>query len=94
MDMKLLLLGCLRYIGQAWTLDDISEANGILISTNRLFLLRFIEYGSLFLYKKWVIDSKINRNVNKQESIFRMAGFNGCISLSDGTHIPMLKCYQ
>ena len=66
MNVKLLLLGCLRYIGQAWTLDDISEANGISISTNRLFLLRFIEYGSSVLYKKWVIGSTINRYVNDQ----------------------------
>ena len=94
MNVGFLLLGCLRYIGRAWTLDDICEANGISISTNRLFLLSFIEYGSSVLYKKWVIDSTINRNVNEQESIFRMAGFNGCIGSSDGTHIPMLKCSQ
>ena len=28
-NRKLLLLGVLRYIGRAWTLDDIAEANGI-----------------------------------------------------------------
>ena len=31
MDIKLLLLCCLRYIGRAWTYDDIYEANGISI---------------------------------------------------------------
>ena len=50
--MKLLLLGCMRYIGRAWTLDDVSEANGISIYTNRDFILSFIEYGSTVLYKK------------------------------------------
>ena len=94
MDIKLLLLGCLRYIGRAWTYDDIYEANGISISTNRQFILRFIKYGSTVLYKKWVIDARISRNLNEQESLFKQAGFNGCIGSSDATHVPMLKCSQ
>ena len=93
-NIKLLLLGCLRYIGRAWTYDDIYEANGISVGTNREFILCFIEYGSTVLYKKWVIDSRVNRNVDEMESIFKQAGFNGCIGSSDGTHIPMLKCTQ
>jgi hypothetical protein len=94
MDIKLLLLGCLRYIGRAWTYDDIYEANGISISTNRQFIFCFIKYGSTVLYKKWVIDSRISRNLNEQESLFRQAGFNGCTGSSDATHVPMLKCSQ
>ena len=94
MNIKLLLLGCLRYIGRAWTYDDIHEANGISICTNRQFLICFINYGSTVLYKKWVIESRICRNLNEQESVFRQAGFNGCIGSSDGTHVPMLKCSQ
>ena len=94
MDIKLLLLGCLRYIGRAWTYDDIYEANGISISTNRQFIFCLINYGSTVLYKKWVIDSRISRNLNEQESLFRQGGFNGCIGSSDATHVPMLKCSQ
>ena len=90
MNVKLLLLGCLRYIGRSWTLDDICESNGISVGTNRLFLLTVIEWGSTVLYKKWVIDNTKNRDVNEQESIFRLAGFNGCIGSSDGAHIAML----
>ena len=55
-NIKLLVLGCLRYIGRAWTLDDIYEANGISIDTNRIFLKFFIEYGSTMLYQKWVLE--------------------------------------
>ena len=51
MNVKLLLLGCLRYIGRGWTLDDICESNGISVGINRLFLLTFIEWGSTVLYK-------------------------------------------
>ena len=94
MNLKLLLLGCLRYIGRAWTYDDIYEANGISIGTNRQFIFCFINYGSTVLYKKWVVDSRVNRNLNEQESVFKQAGFNGCIGSSDGTHVPMLKCSQ
>ena len=93
-NIKLLLLGCMRYIGRAWTLDDVSEANGISIYTNRDFIISFIEYGSTVLYKKWVLDTNINIDIEKQESVFKMAGFDGCIGSSDGTHIPMLNCAQ
>ena len=75
-DIKLLLLGSLRYIGRSWTLDDISEANGISINTNDSFLKAFIKYGSTTLYKKWVLDQTIEIPVYEQESIFRQAGFN------------------
>ena len=37
-NMKLLLLGYLRYIGRLWTLDDLSEANCISIDVNHNFI--------------------------------------------------------
>ena len=55
-NIKLLLLGSLRYIGRSWTFDDISEANGISREVNRIFFLSFIEYGSSVMFKKHVID--------------------------------------
>ena len=84
----------MQYIGRAWTLDALCEANGISINVNWDFLLCFIEYGSTILYKKWVLDPNLNTDIREQESVFKMAGFDGCIGLSDGTHIPMLKCSQ
>ena len=93
-NLDLLLLGALRYIGRAWTLDDVCEANGISIDTNSVFLYRFMEYGSTVLYKKWVLEPSITNSVEYQEKFFRLAGFNGCIGSSDATHIPMLKCPQ
>ena len=44
------------------------------------------------LYRKWVLDPTLNRDVSEQERIFQQAGFDGCIGSSDATHIPMLKC--
>ena len=49
-NIKLILLGVFRYIGRAWTYDDICEANGISIDTNREFMDHFLEYGSTVLY--------------------------------------------
>ena len=74
MNVKLPPLGCLRYIGRAWTLDNICESNGISVGTNRLFLLTFIEWGRTILYKKWVIDNTINRDVNEFAHLIRPYG--------------------
>ena len=93
-NTKLLLLGSLRYIGRAWTLDDISEANGISSDVNNVFLKCFIEYGSTVLYKKHVLNPTKLIHVSNREKLFRLAGFNGCIGSSDATHIPMLRCPQ
>ena len=93
-SIKLLIFGCMRYIGRVWTYDDVSEANGISINVNRNFLSCFIDYGSTVLYKKWVLDTNMNTDVREQESIFKLADFDGYICSSDGTHIPMLKCSQ
>ena len=91
-DIKLLLLGALRYIGRAWTFDDVAEANGISIDTNREFVYLFLEYGSTVLYKKYVIDEFSTVSVKEKESLFRLAGFNGCIGSCDATHVAMLSC--
>ena len=91
-NFKLMLLGCLRYLGRAWTFDDVCEANGISADTNREFFNVFIEYGSTVMYQKYVLQPTIQQGVTEQEKIFALAGFNGCIGSSDATHIPMLKC--
>ena len=55
-NLKLLLLGSLRYLGRSWTFDDLEEANGISREVNRIFFIAFIEYGSTVMYKRYVID--------------------------------------
>ena len=91
-DLRLMLLGFLRYIGRGWTLDDVSEANGISREVNRIFLKTFIKYGSTVLYRKWVLEPTRETHVSNQEQLFRAAGFNGCIGSVDATHVPMLSC--
>ena len=91
-NMKLLLLGALRYIGRGWTLDDLHEANGISVDVNDYFLKCFIEYGSSVLYKKHVVHPSISIHVSEREKLFKLASLNGCIGSTDATHIPMLSC--
>ena len=47
-NLKLLLLGFLRYIGRAWTLDDVEEANGISREVNRFFCMHFWNMAARF----------------------------------------------
>ena len=91
-NLKLLILGSLRYLGRSWTFDDIYEAPGISREVNRNFFTAFIEYGSTVMYKKHVIDVARSIDIANHEEIFRMAGMNGCIGSSDATHVIMLKC--
>ena len=40
------------------------------------------------------MDTNVNTDVKIQESVFKLAGYDGCIGSSDTTHIPMLKFSQ
>ena len=91
-NLKLLLLGSLRYIGRSWTFDDIYEANGISREVNRNFFAAFIDYGSSVMYKKYVIDVAASIDIANHEKLFSLAGMPGCIGSGDGTHIIMLNC--
>ena len=91
-DIRLLLLGTLRYIGHVWTLADLEEANGYSRETIQKFLSIFLVYGSIILYQKWTIDPLANREIDDLEKLFRMAGCNDYIGSSDATNIAMLNC--
>ena len=91
-NIKLLLLGSLRYLGRSWTFDDINEANGISREVNRNFFSCFIEYGSTVMYKKYVVDVANSIDIANHESLFSMAGMNGCMGSSDATNVIMLSC--
>ena len=91
-NIKLLLLGSLRYIGRSWTFDDISEANGISREVNRQFFICFIEYGSSVMFQKYVIDVAKSLDMSSHEKIFSIAGMNGCCGSGDATNVIMLNC--
>jgi hypothetical protein len=90
--VELLLLGSLRYLGRGWTFDDCEESTAIDKDVHRNFFRVFLEFGSTFLYKKWVLTP-----VNLPEALSNMkeysvAGFPGCVGSSDCTHIVTDRC--
>ena len=91
-DIKILLLGSLRYLGRGWTFDDIEEATCISAECHRQFLNVFLVYGSTVLYNLHVTSPAFNTDVSEFEKLFALAGYNGCIGESDGTHVGMLSC--
>ena len=91
-DIRLLLLGTLRYLGRAHTFDDAFESTYISAEVHRQFFISFLEYGSTVLYEKYVLTPLKTMDVSRIEKLFRIAGFNGCMGSSDGTHVGLLSC--
>ena len=90
--LPLLLLGALRYLGRAWTFDDIEEATAIDQETHRQFFHVFILYGSTELYDKHIQMPQTASAAATHISIMAQAGFAGCIGSTDATHISMNRC--
>lgn len=91
-DIRLLLLGTLRYLGRALTFDDLEEYTFISAEVHRNFFTAFLEYGSTLLYEKYIVNPASKLDVSAFEKVFAIAGFNGCIGSSDATHVGMLQC--
>lgn len=87
----LLLLGTLRYLGRAWTFDDLEEATTISPEVHRCFLHVYLDWCSTTLFDK-VVKYPSLEEAKKIERIYAMAGFPGCVGSGDGTHVPMHRC--
>ena len=91
-DLRLLLMGTLRYIGRGLTFDDIEEFSFVSAEVHRNFFCSFLDYGSTYLYNKYVLNPASDTDVSIFEKVFALAGFNGCIGSTDGTHVGLLSC--
>ena len=90
--VELLLLGSLRYLGRGWTFDDCEESTAIDKDVHRTFFHDFLEFGSIFLYKKWVLTPVHLPEAMSNMKEYGEAGFPGCVGSSDSTHIVTDKC--
>lgn len=90
--IELLLLGALRYIGRGWCLDDLEEATCIGEETHRRFIHVYITWGATSLYKEYVRLPKDAQEAKEWSAEYTRAGFPGCLSSGDATHVGMLKC--
>lgn len=85
--ISLLLLAVLRYLGRAWTLDDLSESTCISQEVIRAFLHKFLHFGSTVLYKRYVLSPSCAEDARKHMAEYSDAGFPGAVGSTDATHI-------
>jgi|SaaInl74LU_5_DNA_1037368.scaffolds.fasta_scaffold05662_6 hypothetical protein len=87
----LLLLGALRYLGRAWTFDDLEEATAISAEIHRSFLHVYKNWCSTTLFKQYVTYPTLEE-AKEYSRDYEMAGFPGCVGSGDGVHVMMHRC--
>ena len=86
------MLCVLRCLGRGWTIDDLHENTLINTETIRLFIQKFIIWGSTTLYDKYVKCPMSPDELGDCEQEFDLAGLPGCVGLTNATHIIIEKC--
>ena len=92
--IPLLLLTTLRYLGRAWTLDDLSENTGMSAEVCRQFLHAFLEYGSTVLFDKYVRTPATSREAGGHMAEYGLAGMPGAVGSTDATHVPLERVHH
>jgi hypothetical protein len=85
--ITLLVLTALRYVGRAWTLDDLSENACIGQEVIRRFLHKFLRYGSTILYQRYVTSPSTEEEARHHMAEYTDAGLPGAVGSTDATHI-------
>ena len=88
------LLTTLRYLGRAWTLDDLSENTGMSAEVCRQFLHAFLEYGSTVLFDKYVRTPATSREAGGHMAEYGLAGMPGAVGSTDATHVPLERVHH
>jgi hypothetical protein len=89
--LSLLTLCVLQYIGRRWTLEDLSENSGISEEIIRVFIHKYIEFGSTVLLKRYVGAPKTAEDAAQHTPQYESARLPGCIISMDATHILLEK---
>ncbi len=89
--ISLLLLTALRYLGRAWTLDDLSENACTSQESIRRFLHKFLDFGSTTLYQRYVLSPSSADEARQHMAEYTEAGFPGAVGSTDATHV-ILEC--
>ncbi|KAI2504248.1 Plant transposon protein [Fragilaria crotonensis] len=85
--IPLLLLAVLRYLGRAWTLDDLSENTCTSQESVRRFLHKFLEFGSTTLFQRYVLTPSCADEAEQHMAEYSDAGFPGAVGSTDATHV-------
>ena len=91
-EFLVLVLGSLHYIGHGWTFDDIEEQTTISREMHRLFFHNFINFCSTSLYLWFVLTPLHLPEAWPNMQKYQYAGFPGCVSSTDCTHITTKRC--
>ena len=91
-SMELLVLCALRYLGRGWRICDLNEAVVINKETIRLFISKFLEFGSTTLFQRFVVEPRNIDEINDCNKEFSIAGLPGCIGSTDASHVVMERC--
>ena len=78
-SLQLLVLCVLRYLGRGWTFDDLEEVTVINAETIRIFIHKFIEFGSTSLYNKYVRTPVTLDEIKDFAAEYQIAGLPGTI---------------
>jgi hypothetical protein len=84
-------LGAFCYLGRGWSFNDLEESTAISAETYRIFLHHI---GNTTLYPQYVTAPQGAEEATTHMNGIQMAGFNGCVGSSDGTHIVLEKFLQ
>jgi len=90
--IELLILGTLRYLGRGWTFDDLEESTAISREVHRVFFHQFIEFGSTVLVERYINTPVNAEEASRHMAEFKMAGLDGGMASSDGTHVVTEGC--
>ena len=91
-DLRLLLMGALRYIGRSLAFNDTEEFSFISVEVHREFFCEFIDYISAYLRNKYVLQPASDTDVSVFEKVFAIVGFNDYIGSNDRAHTDLLSC--
>jgi hypothetical protein len=85
--LELHVLAALRYLGRAWTFDDLAEQTGISRERHRCFFKAFISFYGTHVYDEVVTWPTSEEDIASAMHEYTMAGFPGAIASTDCTHV-------
>jgi hypothetical protein len=85
-ELKILILGALRVLGQAATFDVIDEATNISFQTHNSFFKKFVEWVSTSLFDEYVNLPTGFEEVQHIEDYYKRLGVPGCTGSVDCVH--------
>lgn len=85
--LELHVLAALRYLGRAWTFDDLAEQTGISRERHRRFFKAFISFYGATVYSEVVTWPTSEEDIASTMREYTMAGFPGAIASTDCTHV-------